>query len=288
MVLQIGIFIAVICATLSWAVGDFLIQKSTRKVGDVESLAWIGIIGTFALLPFVMKDFDLLFSLSNLLLLLILGVITFIAALFDFEALRVAKLSTTDIIMELELPTTIVLGYLFFKETLSAWQLIITSLIFLGIVLIATESFAHWKVRWEKGVWLALLAAFGMGLTNFLTSASSRNISPIMAIWAPWLIFTIFCLVLIYKREGFSKFVSNASRFRWLLLGMGFFDTVAWLSYSFAVSRENIGLITAITESYPAFAIFLGVWLNKEKIKHHQYLGAALAIISSVVLALAH
>lgn len=283
--LAIGVLVAAFTAMLCWAVGDFLIQKSTRKIGDLESLAFIGAIGTLALIPLMLKDFPLIFSSSNLILLLILGIVTFIAAIFDFEALRIAKLSTADIIMELELPITIVLGYIFFKEGLSPLQFVITSMIFIGILLIATESLSHWKIKWEKGVFMAVLAAIGMGLINFLTSASSRSISPIMAIWAPWFVVTVFCFVLIYKREGFPKLLRHASKYKWLILWMGIIDTAAWLAYAFAVHSENIGVITAITESYPAVAMFLGVWINREKINWHQYLGAALAIIASITLA---
>jgi len=80
--------------------------------------------------------------------------------------------------------------------------------------------------------------------------------------------------------------VNNAKKFKWLVIGMGIIDTAAWIFYSFAVFNENVGIITAITESYPAVAMFLGVWINKEKINWHQYLGAGLAIVASVALAL--
>ena len=236
------------------------------------------------LFPLILKDFNLIFTLPNLILLLVLGVITFVAAIFDFEALKIAKLSTADIIMELELPITISLGYIFFREGLSIMQFVIISLIFIGIILVATESFAHWKIKWEKGLLMAILAAVGMGLVNFLTSASSRSISPIMAIWAPWVIFTLFCVIVLIKRKGFSKLAKDVSKYKWLLIWMGIIDTAAWLFYSFAVFDKHVGIITAITESYPAVAVFLGVWLNREKVNWHQYLGAALAIGSSILL----
>ena len=66
-------FLAMLC----WGFGDFFIQRTTRKIGDVESLAYIGIIGSIILLPFVIKDFSLLFSFKNLALLFLLGIITF-------------------------------------------------------------------------------------------------------------------------------------------------------------------------------------------------------------------
>ena len=67
---------------------------------------------------------------------------------------------------------------------------------------------------------------------------------------------------------------------------MGIIDTLAWVFYAFAIVKYEISITTAITESYPAIALFLGLWFNRERIDWHQYLGAALAIISSVILAL--
>lgn len=67
---------------------------------------------------------------------------------------------------------------------------------------------------------------------------------------------------------------------------MGIFDTLAWLLYAFAVESKEIALTIAITESYPAVALFLGLWLNREKINWHQYCGAALALGASVWLGL--
>ncbi len=59
----------------------------------------------------------------------------------------------------------------------------------------------------------------------------------------------------------------------------------AWVFYAFAVVQNDIAITTAITESYPAIALLLGIWLNKEKIKAHQCIGAGLALIASILLA---
>lgn len=275
-----------LAAMFCWGIGDFLIQKSTRKIGDVEALAFIGIIGSVGLIPFVIKEIPLLFSLNNFLLLLLLGLITFFIALFNFEALKEGKLSVIDVIIELELPVTIILGFLFFKETLSYIQFGVIFLIFIGIVLMATKSFKHFKTRFERGFLFAFIAAIGMGLINFLTAASSKQISPLMAIWIPWVIVSIMCILIIGRREGLKKLVRHSLRFRYLILFMAIFDTAAWLFYAFAVYKNEISIITAITESYPAIALFLGVLINKEKIKWYQYFGAILALLLSFILAL--
>jgi len=51
-------------------------------------------------------------------------------------------------------------------------------------------------------------------------------------------------------------------------------------------SKGEVSITTAITESYPAIGLFLGVWLNHEKVKWHQYLGAVLAILATIGLAI--
>jgi drug/metabolite transporter (DMT)-like permease len=285
MLIEVSLIFAFL-ATICWGFGDFLIQKSVRKIGNLQSLALIGIVGAIALFPFILHDIKNIFNLYNIGLLLLLGIITFVAAIFDFEALKRGKISVIDVLIELELPVTIILGFVFFKEVLSLQQIGIISLIFIGILLMAFKhlNFKKHVKSFEKGAFLAILAALGMGLINFLTAASSRQISPLMAVWFPWIVFTIICIFFIWSREGIRNFSNNISKFKWLVLAMGIFDTLAWLSYAYATNKGEIAIITAITESYPALAMFLGLWINKERINLHQYIGAGLAIVSSIFL----
>ena len=84
--------IAAFLAMLCWGLGDFFIQKNTRKIGDLESLAFIGIFGSVFLFPFIIKDLPALLDYRNLLLLGFLGIVTFIAAMLNFEALKKRKI----------------------------------------------------------------------------------------------------------------------------------------------------------------------------------------------------
>lgn len=286
-----GVEIAVLIAfgaMLCWGIGDFLIQRTTRKIGDVEALAWIGIIGSIGLLPLVIRDFSLITSLAQVGILGILGIVTFFTALVNFEALKRGKLSVIEIVMTLELPVTILLAVMLFQERLTLAQSVATGVVFLGVVMIATERLHHVHSLLkglEKGVLFGLLGAIGMGLINFMTGTSAKSMSPLLAIWVPWVVFTVMCLVVIEtRRGGVRNFVWHWKHHRWLIIAMGVFDTLAWLLYAFAVEGNEIALTIAITESYPAVALFLGLWLNREKINWHQYCGAALALGASVFL----
>jgi len=283
--LEIGIILA-FCAMLCWGIGDFMIQKNVRKEGNIQSLLFIGIIGLIGLLPFVWKDIPSLFYLPNFILILVLGLLTFAAAVFDFEALKSGKISVVEIVFEIELLVTILLGMFIFKERLTGYQWITITLIFIGIIMMAVKDYhlKNPKIFLERGVLIGLVGSIFMGSVNFLTASSARTISPIMAVWGPALIFSLLSLILIGKREGFKKMKTNIFKYKYIILIMGIFDTLAWVTYAFATTFREVGIITAITESYPAICIMLRVWINKEKVNWHQYLGAGLALTCSFIL----
>jgi len=275
-------FLAMLC----WGFGDFFIQHSVRKTGDIETMAFLGLLGALILSPLVLPEIFLLFNSGNLVVLFMLGVITLATSLITFEAFKRGKLSVTEVVIELELPITIILGAVFFMESISLTQLAIIGLIFVGLILVATKSFSHYRSFLEKGIFIALIAALLMGATNFLVGASARQLAPVISIWSAWLFTGLVGLLIIFRREGVKKFTSNVIKHKWLVIATVIFDTFAWLFYAFAISQREIGIITAITESYVVIGVSLGLIFNKEKIAPHQIFGCVLAIGASILLAL--
>jgi drug/metabolite transporter (DMT)-like permease len=286
MILEIGV-LAAFLAMVSWGIGDFLIQRCVRKIGVVETLMTIGIVGGIGLLPFVWNDLQQLFLPENISLLLGLGIVTFIAAILNFYAYKVGKLSVVEFILEFELPVTIVLGLLFFQEVLGVEQIILMSVIFLGILLVATGTLSFKKKHWaEKGVLVALMAALLMGMVNFLTASAAKSITPLLAIWGPWMVFTLISILIVWKEGKFKVFWKNVRKYPQLIAVTGFVDTLAWASFAVATIHQSLSLSIAITESYPAVALLLGIHFNHEHMKGHQLLGALLALGGSIGLGL--
>ncbi len=283
--ISIGV-LAAFLAMVSWGIGDFLIQRCVRKIGVVETLMIIGIVGGIGLLPFVWNDLQQLFLPENISLLLGLGIVTFIAAILNFYAYKVGKLSVVEFILEFELPVTVVLGLLFFQEILGIEQIILMSVIFLGILLVATGTLSFKKEHWmEKGVLVALMAALLMGMVNFLTASAAKSITPLLAIWGPWMVFTLISILIVWKEGKFKVFWRNVRKYPQLIAVTGFVDTLAWASFAVATFHQSLSLSIAITESYPAVALLLGIHFNHEHMKGHQLLGALLALGASVGLA---
>jgi drug/metabolite transporter (DMT)-like permease len=276
---------AALGAMIAWGFGDFIIQKGTRKIGDVESLAWIGLLGSIGLLPFVWHDLFLVASRSNFLILLGLGIVSFVTGLINFESFKRGKLSVVDVILEVELPVAVLLGIFFFHNSLSFLEILLIIAVFTGIVLIAVEPGEIKRRHFvEKGAVLALVAAGGYALVDFLTAIGAKTASPLLAVWFPWVTFTIICVLYLVVTGRIKHFFRDAAQYKALVIGMGVIDTIAWVLFAIAVRNNQFAITVAITESYPAVALMLGVAVNREKVAIHQYIGAAIAVAASFAM----
>ncbi len=286
-IIHIGIALAFV-AMLSWGVGDFFIQRSARKVGDWESLFFVSFFGALFLSPFAYKNSLLLIShYSNVLsIILLLCVVLFIAAIMDFEALRIGKLAIIEPIWAFEVPASALLAFFILGERTDTLQILLIGFLLVGLALVSMKNrFDFKKFIFEKGTIIAFFAAILMGGANFLMGWSSRLSDPITANFLSniFIIFVTGLFLLFTGRFGnlFKDFINNKR----VLLFMSIPDTIAWVAFAFAMSLAPIGVVVALSESYIIIAVILGLTINKEKIKLHQKLGLVLAVISAITLA---
>lgn len=283
-------------AMFSWGIGDFFVHRVVKRIGYLEALLWINLTAAIGLLPFVIKDIPLMWQKENIVPILLITIANIVFSLLLLKAYSKAKLSVVDVILLGELPVTIILGMIFFKERLSWLQLIIIIFIIFGVFLISRgpKSYWHkikevfWKKRtnWEKGLFFALFAIIFSGIYNFLTALNAREISPLMAVWAPWTISSFILFGALLYKKGLKTFWQNSLANKQVIFLAGTIDTAAWVFYSSAVARQDISIITAIVTGYAVIALFLDVKYNKQKIAYWQYIGAALVVIGSIAISL--
>lgn len=276
-------------ALISWGLGDFFIQKSTRSVGVWKALFFIGISGIIVLFPFIINELpDLFSSPRHLGILSLAGVVVLFTALFEFESLRRGKLAIVEPILGLELPITIGLSTLIWGENLSLTQLILSLTTFIGIILVITQHHSHLhyhrRIKIEKGVILAGIGAIGMGLFNFLVGVGSQETSPLLTIWFTNFLFTLVCFIYLWKEGEIHKLLHDIRKHPIPILGVCFFDNVAWVAFAFATTLIPIAVATTISESYIVLTVLLGIFVNKEKLKWYQYFGIVSVIISILLL----
>lgn len=285
--MSIGILFAIV-AMICWGFGDFLIQRSIRKIGDWETLFLITFFGVILLLPFAWNDIGIMLTNmgTGFIILVVGGVILFVAALLEFEALKRGKISVVEPAWSLEIPAAGILAFLILGETLTGYQVLLIIFLIFGLFLISFRGQAFSKSFFlEKGVTISIIAAIIMGCANFFVGWGARETTPLAVNFAVCLIAALgsgIFLGIRGKLLGSFKHLVISPK---VMLPMIFLDNIAWIAFAYGMVLAPIGITVALSESYIIIAVILGFLLNKERLERHQYLGLALAVVAAVALA---
>lgn len=284
--ITIGILLAFV-AMFCWGFGDFFIQKSTRKLGDWESLFAITLFGAIILTFFVYPDIPALFSFHyEFFIMLAASAIMLVAALLDFEALKKGKLSVVEPIWAFEIPVASLLAFSIMKESVTLFQGFFILLLIIGLILVSLKSEHFTKKAWlEKGVFLALIAALFMGAANFFIGWGSRESDALMMNWFLNTFIALATLIYLAYTKRMKKLFRDISKNKGVVFSMCFLDNAAWVAFAFAMVLAPISIAVALSESYIIIAVLLGMYVNREFLRKHQKFGIALAIISAIILA---
>jgi len=283
-------------AMLFWGVGDFFLQRMSKKMGSLNALSWVYFIGSLVLLPWAINSFYLIKTPANFITLFSLGIIECAYGIFVLKAFERGKLSVVDVLFLLELPLTVILGIVFLGEKVDFLQMLLIVSIIFGAILISRRKLSWLEKVWayltgsnkilEKGALLALGAGTISGFYNLMVAISARNISPVLTIWFAWTISCIFLVIYLWHKKQLADFFRASKDNKKLILAGSILDVLAWLFFAIALSKKELSITTAITESYPAIAVFLGIKFNKEKISTWQLVGAIIALGGSIAISL--
>lgn len=237
------------------------------------------------LFPFVFKDLPIIFSAEQGWLLLLLGIISLVVALMQFQALKIGKISAIEPILSFELPITVLLGVLILHENLSGIQVMLIALVFMGILLIgyAGKNF-HPRHLFEKGALLALTATGFMAIVNFLTGLSSLRVGPVVTIWFVHTFLALACIIYFFATKSWRTFAHHIRQHPIESFWVAVCDNTAWLAYATAATIIPISLVITISENYIILAILLGVIINREKLLKHQWVGVGISLIAVIIL----
>ena len=275
-------------ALMLWGIGDFLIQRTTRKVGDWEALFLIAAVGTLIITPFVYQNLiGFIGTYANFIILLAAAMAMFVSGIVDFQALKVGKLAVVEPFYVLEIPIAVVLTIFIINEMLHPLEIFLIVTMLVGLFLVSIKSHHLVKAKWlERGVLLAILAAVVFGVTDFLVGVGARATNPLIINWFFDFTITIFTFVYLVFKGKVHKLLRDAKKDIKLILEVGFIDNFAWVSYAFATIFIPISVAVALSENFIAVAALLGFVVNREKFLLHQKVGLIVALVSAIVLAL--
>ncbi len=284
---HVGIAFA-FAAMLCWGIGDFWIQKSARKVGDVEALFFVTAFGALVLSPFAYPRLPEFIAApgETLWAIAALCVILLIAAFLDFEALRVGKLAVVEPIWSFEVPVAGMIAFFLLGERVSGTAIALIAVLLFGLALVSLKgNFRLRRFLLEKGTLLAFLGAIAMGAANFFMGLSSRLSDPVMANFISDLFIALVTGGTLLYHGRIRKTIRDIRANSTVLLQMSVADKAAWLAFAFAMVVAPISIAVALSESYIIVAVLLGLAINKERLDFHQKIGLVLAIVSALTLA---
>jgi len=287
MAFEFGIIFA-LAALVTWGCGDFLIQRSAKKMGDWETLLVISIMGVIILMPFVYQDFGMIMSAGDEGFYLLLGfsIALFVGALIHFESLKRGKISAVEPFEALEIPVTLILATAILAEYVTLYQVLLILVLMSGLFMLSVKSHHFTRRAWiERGVIMAASAAFLYGVANFLVGFAARQTNPLLAVWFMSAFTLLISLFYLQSNNRLSGFFADVRENKGISIITGIVDNVAWVFIAIAAVFVPISIAFAVSESYVALAALLGIIINKEKLMHHQKIGIAIALSSTVMLA---
>jgi uncharacterized membrane protein len=278
--------IAAFVAMAAWGIGDFFIQRSTRKIGDWETLFLITFFGCLVLLPFVYKDIPTVLSLGtkNILILVVAGIALFVAALLEFEGLKEGKISVIEPTWSLEIPTAVLLSALVINERLAFSHILLIITLIVGLFLVSYKGTISKKLFFEKGVKISILAALIMGSANFFVGLGARQTDPLMINFIISLFSCVGSFIFLAARGSIAIPFRHLYNYSSMAAPMIVLDNIAWVAFALAMTQAPIGITVALSESYIVIAVILGIFVNKEGLTKRQYAGLCIAILSAIVL----
>ena len=282
-----GIGLAIV-AMLSWGIGDFLIQRSARKIGDWETLFVITAFGTLVLFPLVYRNIPQLFSedLFGLAVLIGSGLLLTVASLCIFEAFKKGKLSILEPILSFEIPAASILAFVVLGDQISLTQVVLIATLMIGLSLLSfREKYISKSFFLEKGIVLFFVGAFLMGAGDFFLGWGARLTDPLIANFVLSFVIATISGAALVMRGQIRKTIQDIRANRASLLVMSISDNIAWVAYAFAMSLVPIAIATGLSESSIIVAVVLGLFVNRERPQLHQKLGMVIALASAITLA---
>lgn len=275
-----------------WGLSDYAVQRITRSCGIWVSLFWNGLIGTLGLTPFVIGDLTKLIYQSDFrgfIFLALAASVTLFTLLFDLQALKEGKLAVIEPLFGMELPVTVLLGWVFLSERLSFIQASLVGFVFVGIMFVVSKrlNFFRGKNFVEKGVHIAMLSMLIGASMNFLIGASSRINSPLLTIW--FISFMVFMFALAYMPIAnitFRQLISYTKRCPSLIMLNGFMYNIGWFSFATAATYVPTSIATTVSESYILIPVLLGIYSSGERVTLYQRIGIVMVMVGLGLLSL--
>jgi uncharacterized membrane protein len=125
-----------------------------------------------------------------------------------------------------------------------------------------------------------------MGVTNFFVGWGARETDPLVMNFFINTISVIGSGIFLVAKRKFSAPFRHLISYPKTVVPMMVLDNMAWIAFTYGLVLAPIGIAVALSESYIIIAVLLGIFVSREKLERHQYVGLILALTAAIILSI--
>jgi drug/metabolite transporter (DMT)-like permease len=276
-----GIFLGLLTA-LTWGGADFIARFATHRIGTLRSMLYMQSIG-FLLLTISLPWLGGWGHLADgsgwrpWAWGFLAGFFNAVAGIGFYRAFEIGKMSVVAPLSASYPALTLLLSWVS-GEHLSAVRIAGIFCTLLGVAIVAggerapDENDAEAVRRSGRGIGWAIFAAVGFAMLFWLLGI--RIIARVGAIQTVWMIrltstLLIATVILIAKQPVRLP----RGEVRWMVLGMGVFDTGAFVLSNLGMKMEQVAVISVLGSLYGAVTVGLAAIFLREHVSRWQWVG---------------
>lgn len=270
-------------AALGWGIADYLVARTGAAVGERTVFAISQPLGALLLLVVVLPRGLPLGGLVSVHVLWV-GLLGAVALLALYTALRRGPVAIASSIGATYGGVAAVFAIVLGDETLGVLALGGAGAITAGVVLVSADPRAVQSALLERDsirptVALAVIAAVGLGASNYLLDGITATVGPFAAVLGIRVIGGIVGAPFLGGLRRVSRRDIPA------LLAIAVFDTGAFIAFALGLEVAQVALVTPIASLFALVTVGLGRILLNERLTPAQWAGVALVIVGTPILA---
>ncbi len=265
-------------AALSWGWTEFLMIRAARQLHPVQLGVWLMAFGTALVLPFTLATSHMP-RVDQLPVTVVPALVGLTATFLYYLALGRGQLSIVSPTVATSGGFGALMAVVFLGERFSPFGLVGIVLAVVGVVLAA---FTERGSGSAAGTGWALLAAVLFGAYAVTLSFSTDEVGVARTVAA----FRITGLVILGSAAFAMRLPLRLNRKELrLVLGTVTLETMGLLAFTAALDRGPVAIVSVIMAQFSTVAVVLAALLLHERLRRHQWVGVALVIGATTLLA---
>ncbi len=287
-----GILLGLLAA-LFWGISDFLVRYAARLIGAYRTLLFMQFTGLVGLGIYLLVTGELirLITINTWQVWAWAGLVALLStlsALALYRSFEIGLLMVVSPITGSYAIVTVILSFLS-GERISQLHTLGIVTILVGAICVATvfgQSVEKGKKEsrsgLSRGVGWAILAALGFGTAFWILGF---RVTPVLGGIVPaWLTHLIAPCVLICCAPLARQSIRFPwGRVWWYLGVVSVLDTVAFVTYSFGLTLDQVAVVSVLGSLYSAVTVILAWIFIRERLQWNQWLGIGV-VFAGIVL----